>query len=156
MKAVSGKDMCCALEKRGWFLDRVRGSHHVYKHPSGGQPVTIPVHGNAQAENATSDHEGRWIDGGGPVICSTHHRHSLPFLIPKPAAAKRIRAGGRARGCQKSEAGGFRTGAEAFVKARYLENAVFDKHGDWGNHVDCGLRCIRKHVLLIPALVAIE
>jgi predicted RNA binding protein YcfA (HicA-like mRNA interferase family) len=46
VKAVSGKDMCRALEQRGWVLARVRGSHHVYKHPSGGLPVTVPVHGN--------------------------------------------------------------------------------------------------------------
>jgi len=30
------------LEKGGWTLDRVRGSHHVYKHPTNPNIITVP------------------------------------------------------------------------------------------------------------------
>lgn len=30
------------LEKNGWVLDRVRGSHHVYKHPVNPNLITVP------------------------------------------------------------------------------------------------------------------
>ena len=45
-KVISGKRMCRLLEERGWQLDRIKGSHHVYRHLGTGQSVTVPVHGN--------------------------------------------------------------------------------------------------------------
>jgi predicted RNA binding protein YcfA (HicA-like mRNA interferase family) len=30
VKAVSGRGLCKALEGKGWFLKRIRGSHHIY------------------------------------------------------------------------------------------------------------------------------
>ncbi len=45
MKAVSGRELCRALERQGWILVRTRGSHRRYEkvdHP----PITVPVHGN--------------------------------------------------------------------------------------------------------------
>ena len=54
MKAVSGKDLCKALEKKGWVLKRTRGSHHIYVHPD--HPDTIlpvPVHGNRTLRRGT-------------------------------------------------------------------------------------------------------
>jgi predicted RNA binding protein YcfA (HicA-like mRNA interferase family) len=45
VKAASGKDFCRALERNGWTLDRVSGSHHIYVKP-GSPPVSVPVHGN--------------------------------------------------------------------------------------------------------------
>ena len=32
------------LEKRGFVLDRVKGSHQVYRDPATGRRVVIPVH----------------------------------------------------------------------------------------------------------------
>ena len=46
MRSVSGKQLCSALEKRGWLLKRVRGSHHVYVKPGRKERLSIPVHGN--------------------------------------------------------------------------------------------------------------
>lgn len=46
MKAISGKDLARIVERYGWTLARVTGSHHIYaKH---GSPVrlSIPIHGN--------------------------------------------------------------------------------------------------------------
>jgi predicted RNA binding protein YcfA (HicA-like mRNA interferase family) len=44
--------MCRILEKRGWHLDRVNGSHHIYIHAGGGR-VSVPVHGNADLKPGT-------------------------------------------------------------------------------------------------------
>ena len=33
------------LRKLGWTEARVRGSHHVFKHPKGLRPIPVPVHG---------------------------------------------------------------------------------------------------------------
>ncbi len=30
MKAVSGKEFCKILERNGWTLARINGSHHIY------------------------------------------------------------------------------------------------------------------------------
>lgn len=46
MKTISGKRFCKILENRGWILQRIRGSHHIYVNPSSGAIVTVPVHGN--------------------------------------------------------------------------------------------------------------
>ena len=46
MKAVSGKQICKILERHGWVLQRVRGSHHIYARPGSPVIITVPVHGN--------------------------------------------------------------------------------------------------------------
>jgi len=33
------------LEKKGFVLDRVRGSHHLFYHPETKRLVVVPVHG---------------------------------------------------------------------------------------------------------------
>ncbi len=53
MKIISGRRMCRALERRGWRLDRISGSHHVYEHPISGRSVSVPVHGNADLKPGT-------------------------------------------------------------------------------------------------------
>ena len=32
------------LKKDGWYIDRVRGSHHILKHPTKNGRVTIALH----------------------------------------------------------------------------------------------------------------
>jgi predicted RNA binding protein YcfA (HicA-like mRNA interferase family) len=53
MKPVSGKRMCQLLEERGWYLDRIKGSHHVYRQPGTGRSVSVPVHGSADLKPGT-------------------------------------------------------------------------------------------------------
>ncbi len=38
------KELMKAVEKDGWQLERVRGSHHIYKHPTKPGRLTIPLH----------------------------------------------------------------------------------------------------------------
>lgn len=33
MKSISGKQLCKIVEHRGWILQRVTGSHHIYQNP---------------------------------------------------------------------------------------------------------------------------
>ena len=46
MKAVSGKELCKAVEKKGWVLQRINGSHHIYAKEGVEEVVSIPVHGS--------------------------------------------------------------------------------------------------------------
>ena len=43
--SVKAKDLIRLLEGRGWELDRIRGSHHQFKHPRAMRTLTVPVHG---------------------------------------------------------------------------------------------------------------
>ena len=46
MKAVSGRAFAKLVEKRGWQLLRINGSHHIYGKDGSVVRLTIPVHGN--------------------------------------------------------------------------------------------------------------
>jgi predicted RNA binding protein YcfA (HicA-like mRNA interferase family) len=46
VKSGSGKELCRVLQKHGWELKRVRGSHHIFSKPGRAQILTVPVHGN--------------------------------------------------------------------------------------------------------------
>jgi predicted RNA binding protein YcfA (HicA-like mRNA interferase family) len=46
MKTISGKEMSSLLEKKGWTLARVTGSHHIFTRPGSNLRITVPVHGN--------------------------------------------------------------------------------------------------------------
>ncbi|MCF2146176.1 type II toxin-antitoxin system HicA family toxin [Desmonostoc muscorum LEGE 12446] len=43
MKSISGKRLCKIIERKGWILQRVTGSHHIYQKPGVNQ-ISIPVH----------------------------------------------------------------------------------------------------------------
>jgi len=46
MKSISGKDLCRILEKKGWQLKKIHGSHHVYMTAGRMERISVPVHGN--------------------------------------------------------------------------------------------------------------
>jgi predicted RNA binding protein YcfA (HicA-like mRNA interferase family) len=46
MKALSGRDFARLVERRGWTLLRVKGSHHIYGKPGSIVRLTIPINGN--------------------------------------------------------------------------------------------------------------
>lgn len=49
MKTITGRDLCRILEKKGWTLVRVRGSHHCYGEDS--DVVFVPVHASTDLKN---------------------------------------------------------------------------------------------------------
>ncbi len=46
MKQVSGKELARAVQRRGWTLARVNGSHHVFVMSGRRERIVIPLHGN--------------------------------------------------------------------------------------------------------------
>jgi predicted RNA binding protein YcfA (HicA-like mRNA interferase family) len=40
--------MCRLIETRGWVLQRIKGSHHIYSKPGERKIISIPVHGNRE------------------------------------------------------------------------------------------------------------
>ena len=46
MRSVSGKEFAKILERHGWSLLRVQGSHHIYGKPGSEVRLSVPVHGN--------------------------------------------------------------------------------------------------------------
>jgi predicted RNA binding protein YcfA (HicA-like mRNA interferase family) len=46
MKSISGKELAKILEKRGWNLLRVQGSHHIYGKTESDVRLSVPIHKN--------------------------------------------------------------------------------------------------------------
>ena len=46
MKQISGKEFCRLLQKRGWQLKRINGSHHIHAMAGRIERISVPVHGN--------------------------------------------------------------------------------------------------------------
>ncbi len=46
MKSISGKDFIRVLERQGWQLLRINGSHHVFGKSGDPSRISVPVHGN--------------------------------------------------------------------------------------------------------------
>jgi predicted RNA binding protein YcfA (HicA-like mRNA interferase family) len=48
LKAISGAELARLLEKQGWILLRIHGSHHIYGKAGRKERLSIPMHGNKQ------------------------------------------------------------------------------------------------------------
>jgi predicted RNA binding protein YcfA (HicA-like mRNA interferase family) len=46
MKSISGRRLCKIVEQKGWILQRITGSHHIYENLEIAQILSIPVHRN--------------------------------------------------------------------------------------------------------------
>jgi predicted RNA binding protein YcfA (HicA-like mRNA interferase family) len=46
VKNVSGKEFARLLEKKGWQLKNIKGSHHVYVKEGNPARISVPVHGS--------------------------------------------------------------------------------------------------------------
>jgi len=56
MKAISGKELCKLLEKNGWELKRIKGSHHVYMKAGHPARISVPVHKNRPLKTGLLKH----------------------------------------------------------------------------------------------------
>ncbi|MBP3710202.1 MAG: type II toxin-antitoxin system HicA family toxin [Treponema sp.] len=43
---MTARQVIKILKKNGWVLDRISGSHHIFKKPGKSRSVAVPVHGN--------------------------------------------------------------------------------------------------------------
>ena len=46
MKTIPGKEFVKILEKNGWKLLRINGSHHIYGKQNHIERITVPIHKN--------------------------------------------------------------------------------------------------------------
>ncbi len=46
MKSVTGREFARLIERRGWSLLRVSGSHHIYGKSGSVVRLSVPIHGN--------------------------------------------------------------------------------------------------------------
>jgi len=46
MKSLSGRDFARIIERHGWTLLRVSGSHHIYGKQGSIVRLSVPIHGN--------------------------------------------------------------------------------------------------------------
>lgn len=44
MKQVSGKELARLVQRKGWGLARVHGSHHIFVMPGRRERIVIPIH----------------------------------------------------------------------------------------------------------------
>lgn len=44
LRPVPGKQVIKVLERKGWYVKRVRGSHHIMRHPEIPDACPVPVH----------------------------------------------------------------------------------------------------------------
>jgi predicted RNA binding protein YcfA (HicA-like mRNA interferase family) len=51
--AVSGRQLIKILEARGWYVKRIRGSHHILRHPTIPDALAVPVHGARPIKRGT-------------------------------------------------------------------------------------------------------
>ncbi|PYV19489.1 MAG: hypothetical protein DMG21_01390 [Acidobacteria bacterium] len=56
MRPVSGKELARALERHGWQLLRIHGSHHVYGKPGSIARLSIPIHGSKPLKIGLAKH----------------------------------------------------------------------------------------------------
>ncbi|PZV25428.1 MAG: hypothetical protein DCF12_14905 [Snowella sp.] len=53
MKSISGKKLCKIVEKKGWILKKITGSHHIYEKTNENKIISIPVHRNQDLKLGT-------------------------------------------------------------------------------------------------------
>jgi predicted RNA binding protein YcfA (HicA-like mRNA interferase family) len=46
VKQVSGRELAQVIQRRGWTLARIQGSHHVFTMADRRERIVIPIHGN--------------------------------------------------------------------------------------------------------------
>ncbi len=46
MKSVTGRELAKALQRRGWALLRIQGSHHIYGMTGRNVRLSVPIHGS--------------------------------------------------------------------------------------------------------------
>ena len=56
MKSVSGRAFARVIERRGWILLRINGSHHIYGRQGSIVRLSVPIHGNAPLKTGLLRH----------------------------------------------------------------------------------------------------
>jgi len=62
MKSLTGRDFARLVERRGWRLLRINGSHHIYGKQDVEVRLSIPIHGNTPLKIGLLRHLARLSD----------------------------------------------------------------------------------------------
>lgn len=62
MKPVSGRDFARVVERRGWTLLRINGSHHIYGKAGSTVRLSIPIHGSRPLKRGLLLHLAKLAD----------------------------------------------------------------------------------------------
>jgi predicted RNA binding protein YcfA (HicA-like mRNA interferase family) len=57
VKQVSGKEFVRVLQRHGWMLKRITGSHHIFTKEGQQERIVIPVHGNEPLKTGLLRHQ---------------------------------------------------------------------------------------------------
>ena len=56
MKSISGKTFAKIIERHGWTLLRVNGSHHIYGRVGSIARLSVPIHSNTPLKTGLLKH----------------------------------------------------------------------------------------------------
>ncbi len=56
MRSVSGKEFAKVLERHGWSLLRIEGSHHIYGKQGSNVRLSVPIHGRQALKSGLLKH----------------------------------------------------------------------------------------------------
>jgi predicted RNA binding protein YcfA (HicA-like mRNA interferase family) len=56
MRSITGREFARMVERRGWQLLRVNGSHHIYGKTGSIVRLSIPIHGNQPLKRGLLHH----------------------------------------------------------------------------------------------------
>jgi predicted RNA binding protein YcfA (HicA-like mRNA interferase family) len=56
MRVLSGKELADLVERHGWSLLRIKGSHHIYGKKESVVRLSIPIHGNKPLKTGLLKH----------------------------------------------------------------------------------------------------
>ena len=62
MRSVSGREFARLIERRGWILLRVNGSHHIYGLAGSPVRISLPIHGNTPLKAGLLRHLAKLAD----------------------------------------------------------------------------------------------
>jgi len=62
MKSVSGREFARIIERRGWTLLRVNGSHHIYGKSGSLVRLSVPIHGSKPLKTGLLRHLAKLAD----------------------------------------------------------------------------------------------
>ncbi len=82
MKPISGKDLCKIVEKKGWIIKKITGSHHIYENLTLNKVLSIPVHRNKDFKDRDfkSHNENCRINRRGFIEQERSHLKSLQIV----------------------------------------------------------------------------
>ncbi len=56
MRSISGKEFARLLEKKGWELNRIKGSHYIYLKTGNPARISVPIHSNTSLKGGLLKH----------------------------------------------------------------------------------------------------